>query len=374
MVLSVCSKQKNKGRYSTTMKILTQNDEHIQAISEKVLTEIPFALTADNGEIYILIKDLSKKMRDFIDGERIKGIDLHVFSIAYEERTVMKWRDCGYKCTYHSQSMQYLGRDVIIKYLHVRNPRNKAAINLIPWFMLPRKKYPVTAYAYAAWYITQPEEKAGVRKTGDVVKEIFGLDKFDPSTVSRACAQMTRVFAKRGEDAGPLSIQEPETDATVAEIVKWATEYLERRSTPEAEEHDNNEGAVRDDPQTITAILERAGEENDKECAGEVISNGNESKVNTARGWRAAGGSVNARILGNIPGELAKVTKPKPDVQSKVDRRDRPARPRGERLPAQRDELDFIETDELKMKRIKFTGCCKNIVLNAASLYHKFLI
>jgi len=372
MVLYVCSKQKNKGRYSTTMKILTQNDEQIQAIGEKVLTEIPFALTADNGEIYILIKDLSKEMSDFIDGKGVMGMELHVFSIAYEERTKRRWREYGYECTYHSQSMQYLGRDVIIKYLHVINPKTKAAVNLIPWFMLPRKKYPVTTYAYAAWYITQAEEKAGVRKTGDVVKGIFGLDTFDPSTVSRACAQMSQVFAQTGEDDGPLSIQEPENAATAAEIVKWATEHLEKH--PEIE-HDNNGEAAVFDPQPILSEAEGAGQENDnEEGACEVINRGNGGNANIALSWRATWKSENARILGNIPGELAKVIKPKPEVQSKVDRRDRPARPRGERLPAEREKIDFIETDELKMKRNKFTGYCKSIVLNAAILYHKFLI
>jgi len=64
------------------MKILTQNDNKVQAIGEKILKETPFALSAGNGEIYILIKDLPTEMDNFINGEPFDGEELHVFSEA----------------------------------------------------------------------------------------------------------------------------------------------------------------------------------------------------------------------------------------------------------------------------------------------------
>ena len=355
------------------MKILTQNEDNIQAIGKKVLKETPFALRTDKGEIYILIKDLPDEMKSFIDGEPFEGEELHVFSEAYEERVTRRWRGHGYERTYRRQSMEYMGRTVTIKYLHVINPETKVGVSLIPWFMLPKRRYPVTTYIFAAWYSTLPEEKAGVRKTGEVVRELFRLNTFDPSTVWRACAQISRIFGEQVENDGPLSIQEPKI-ATTAAIMDRVNEFLEKCTSAETIEDNKNRGTDEFKAQPRPAAAENAVQENeDQEGAGQDKNSSNHvGNTNTATANRAD--AVSARILGNIPVELAKVTRPEPVKQSKQDRRDRPARPRGERLPKEPEGSLLIESGELKKKRDELTMVCMNMVLNAVCLYHKFLI
>jgi len=357
------------------MKILTQNDDNIQAIGEKVLKETPFALSTGNGEIYILIKDLTAEMDNFINGEPFKGEELHVFSEAYEKRVARRWREHGYECAYRRQSVEYMGRTITIKYLHVKNPETKIDVSLIPWFMLPKRKYPVTTYVFAAWYSTLPEEKAGLRKTGEVVRELFELSTFDPSTVWRVRAQISHIFGEQREEDRTLSIQEPKI-ATTADIIDRITEFLEKCPSSEAIKYDTKEDAKEFQAQLAPAAAGNVEQKNEnQEGAGQDKNSGNKkANTSTAPAGRAVGYEVSAQILGNIPVELAKVTKPEPVKQSRHDRRDRPARPRGERLPKEPEGSLLIESNELKKKRYEFTMVCMNMVLNAVYLYHKFLI
>jgi len=357
------------------MEILTQSDDNIQAIGEKVLKETPFALHTDNGEIYILIKDLPEEMENFIGGEPFKGEELHVFSEAYEKRVLRRWREHGYECTYHRQSMEYMSRTITIKYLHVKNPETKIGVSLIPWFMLPRRKYPVTTYVFAAWYSTLPEEKAGVRKTGEVVRELFELNTFDPSTVWRTRAEISRIYGEQGENEDPISIQEPKIASTAA-IMDRVIEFLEKCPSAETIEDNKNGGTDEFKVQTAPAAAENDGQENEnQEGAGQDKNSKNHGgSANTASAGRAAEDAVSAGILGNIPVELAKVRRLEPVRQSKHDRRDRPARPRGERSPKESKGSVLIESGELKKKRDELTKVCMNMVLNAVCLYHKFLI
>ena len=271
--------------------------------------------------------------------------------------------------------MEYMSRTITIKYLHVKNPATKVGVSLIPWFMLPRKKYPVTTYVFAAWYSTQPEEKAGVRRTGEVVRELFELNTFDPSTVWRARAQISRIFGEQGENNGPLSIQEPKI-ASTATIMDRIIEFLGKCPSAKNIEDNKNEGADEFKEQSTPAAAENIRQENENQegASQDKNSNNHGDNANTALTDRAAVDAVCAGILDNIPLELAEVTRPEPVKQSKHDRRDRPARPRGERSPKASEGSVLIESGELKKKRDEFTMVCMNMVLNAVFLYHKFLI
>ena len=145
-------KNDQKGQESTTKTMITQIDEIIQAIGGKVYTEIPIVQDASGDTIYILIKDLPEKTANYIQGEMDKGMEpdegmeLPVLPEDYEKMVIAGWRSRGYECTNCKQSMEYLKREAIIRYLHVINPESGVSIFLIPWFMLPRKKYPVQVY------------------------------------------------------------------------------------------------------------------------------------------------------------------------------------------------------------------------------------
>jgi len=356
--------------------MITQDDNIKQAIDERVFAEIPIVQTKSDGAIYILMKDLPEETENYIQGERYEGLELSVLPEGYEKMVFAGWRSRGFECTYCKQSMEYMKRDAIIRYLHVKNPGTEVSIFLIPWFMLPRKKYPVQIYAYAAWYSTYAEKPAGVTEAAEVVKELFGLETFDPSTVYRSRAQMSRLLREHGENDDALSIQEPKT-ATTEAIIEWVTEFLEKQPMDKSIEYADGMKAAGIDAQPIPATEEADGQTSESQIYAEKATDSSDNEGNSAL---AAGGrtadrvsddSVIERVLGNIPRALAEVKEPK--IRAEHERHKRAPRERGERLPAEHKEIDFIKSGQLKTIRDEFTINCKNIVLNAALKYHKLL-
>jgi len=362
--------------------MIAQNNETIQAIGERVYSEIPIVQDANGGSIYILIKDLPEKTAKYIRGEMDEGteldegIELPILPEGYEKMVIAGWRSRGYECTYCNQSMEYMKREAIIRYLHVMNPEAGVSIYLMPWFMLPRKKYPVQVYAYAAWYSTYAEKPAGVTEAAEVVRELFGLETFDPSTVYRSRAQMSRLLRGHGENGDALSNQEPKL-ATTEAIIDWVTEILEKQPTDKSIKYADGMEAAGIGAQPKPATEEADGQTSETQrCAEKTTGSGdNESKAAIAAGGRAAhrasDGSVIAHVLGNIPQALLEVKKPK--IRVRHEHRERAPRERGGRLPAEHKEIDFVKSGQLKTIRDEFTRNCKNIVLNAALIYHKLL-
>jgi len=354
------------------MTMIAQNEDIIQAIIERV-NEIPIVQCESGGAIYILLRDLPEKATKFIQGESFEGMEVPVLPDDYEKMVITGWRSRGYICTYCRQSMEYMKREVIIRYLHVKNPETEVSIYLIPWFMLPRKRYPVQVYTFAAWYDSIAAKPAGVIETAEAVKELFGLETFDPSAVSRSKAQIARIFR---EHDGVLSAQEPETASTAA-ILDWATEALTKQAPAESIKCANEMKAAGIETQVIPATAEGGAQASETQRYAEKVtdSSGNEGKTDIEFRRRTAqrerDDSVIARVLGNIPHALAEVKKPKLRVKHK--RRERPPRERGERLRAEHKEIDFVESPQLEKIRNDFTKICKNIVLNAALTYHKLL-
>jgi len=358
--------------------MIPQDNNIIQAIDERVFAEIPIVQATNGGALYILIKELPEETANYIQGERYEGEELPVFPEDYEAMVVAGWRSRGYKCSYCRQSMEYMKRVAIIKYLHVINPCTGVSIFLIPWFMLPRKKYPVQIYTYAAWYSSLTEEPAGACETAEVVKKLFGLETFDPSTVYRSKAQISRIFGEYGKNGTALSTQEPQT-ATTETIIGWVTEALAKHPTDESVK---NGGVIKPaeietphKPETTKGDLQT--NETQRSAVRITDSGNNKGKADTASVERAVHRAdddvVSAQVLGNIPQALAEVKKPEVYVNRKTERRWRIPRKRGERLRAKHKEIDFIELRRLEIIRNEFTSNCKNIVLNAALKYHKLL-
>jgi len=373
-------KNNQEGIKTPTKTMITQNNETIQAIGEIVYNEIPIIQDASGGAIYILMKDLPEKTANYIQGEMgeiEEGMELPVLAEGYEKMVLAGWRSRGFECTNGRQSMEYMKCNVIIRYLHVINPETGASIFLIPWFMLPRKKHPVQVYAYAAWYSTYAGEPASVTEAAEVVKGLFGLETFNPSTVYRTRAQMARLFREHGENDGALSNEEPKTASTEA-IIDWVTEELEKQPSNEPIKYTDGIKAAGDDTQPIpTAVKDDDGQTSEIQRSAEKSTGrcDKEGSAALAPGGRAAhrasDDSVIARVLGNIPRALAEVKKPK--IRIKYERRRRTPRERGERLPAKHKKIVFIQPGQLKTIRDEFTRGCKNMVLNAALNYHKLL-
>jgi len=359
------------------MTMITQHNEIIQAIDEKIIKKIPIVQYASGGAIYILLKELPEETTKFIQGESFTEMELPVLPEDLEEMVIAGWRSRGFKCTYCWQSMEYLEREAIIKYLHVINPETGVSIYLLPWFMLPRKRFPVQVYAYAAWYNTIANMSAGIIETAEVVKALFKLETFDASTVWRTKAQITRIFREQTENGGVLPKQEPEIASTTA-ILDWVTEALMKQPPAESIENADEMEAPRIETQPIPATSEDGGQPSETRRSAEKTTNsgGNEVNGGIGPGGRnaqcAKNHSVIAFVLGSIPQALAEIKKQKTPV--KHERRERPTRERGERLKAKHKEIDFIEPDRLEAIRNDFTEICKKIVLNTALIYHKLLI
>ena len=355
------------------MSMITQNNDLLQAIDERVINEIPIVHSVSGGAMYVLLRDLPEKATKFIQGESFVGMEVPVLPDGFEKMVMTGWRSRDFICTYCRQSMEYMKRDVIIRYLHVKNPETGVSICLIPWFMLPRKRFPVQVYAFAAWYDSIAAKPVGVIETAGVVKELFGLETFDPSTVSRSKAQMARIFR---EHDGALSDQEPDTASTAA-ILDWVTEALTKQAPVEPIKCADGMKATGIDTQPMPATAEGDSQpcETQKHAERAAGSGDNEGKTDKASiggtAQRVSDDSVVARVLGNIPHALAEVKKPK--LRVKYKRRERPPRERGERLRPEHKEIGFVESPQLEKIRNDFTKICKNIVLNAALTYHKLL-
>jgi len=95
--------------------MITQNNDIVQAIDERVFTEIPIVQTTNDGAIYILMKDLPEETAKYIHGEGFEGMELPVLAENYGEMVVAGWRSRGFKCIYCRQSMEYMKREAIIK-------------------------------------------------------------------------------------------------------------------------------------------------------------------------------------------------------------------------------------------------------------------
>ena len=370
------TKRTKRGQDTTTKAMITQIYETLQAIGEKAYTEIPIVQDTGDGTIYILIKDLPEKTANYIQGELDEEMELPVLPEDYEKMVIAGWRSRGFECTYCKQSMEYMKHDAIIRYLHVINPETGVSIFLIPWYMVPRKKYPVQVYAYAAWYSTYAEKPAGVTETAEVVKELFGLETFDPCTVYRTRAQMARLLNGYGEKGGAISNEEPKMAATEA-VIDWVTEILEVQPSDKTIKYDDGMKAAGIDIQPIPAAEETGGQTSETQRSSEKATDHVENDENTAlvtgrsAAHRASDDSVIAMVLGNIPQALTQVKKP--EIRVKHECRERTPRVRGERLPVKHKEIDFIKPSQLKTIRDEFTRNCKNIVLNAALIYHKLL-
>jgi len=370
------AKNNQKGHRFTTKIMIAQNEDIIQAIGEKVYNEIPIVQDASDGAMYILIKDLPEKTANYIQGEMDEGMELPVLTEDYEKMVVAGWRSRGFICTYCRQSIEYMKHDALIKYLHVINPETGVSIFLIPWFMLPRKKYPVQVYACTALYSTIAGEPAGAIETAEVVKRLFGLETFDPSTVYRTKAQMSRLFWEHAENDGAISNQEPKIASTES-IINWATEALEMRPSDKSIKNADWMKATVFGTQPKPDPKEDGGQTSETQESDEktVDSDGNKGNENTAPGERVAHctdeDSVCRRILGNITRTLADVRKPKPRV--KHERRHRAPRVRAPRLRATHKKIDFVGKPQLERILNDFIRDCKNIVFNAALQYHKLL-
>jgi len=288
----------------------------------------------DDNRAYILVKDLSEEMTDFIFSGKVITSELHVFSEDFEKEIIRKWRSMGFKVIYRSQRLDYMRKDVTIKYLEVRNPKTGMKISLIPWFLAPGRPFPIFVYLYAVLQYYNSGQKS-MQSSAMATRELFRLSSnFGKSTISRTIDLMEPLLSSFQMNS-PLPVEEPEIPSAT-ETINCIPELLENCRSIEAIENALGIKAV---------------------CLPPPVRRKNNVSY----------------ALSLIPDELSNVIKDKkPRPKKHRDNRKRPARPR--KKPPVQHVPDYVEFRERERIRKAFIHLCKAIVLNAAVSYHRFLI
>jgi hypothetical protein len=296
---------------------------------------VPLILSDGASCLYLLIKDVSKELEDFILTGKTQTAEFHVLS-AEQERTVMdRWKQMGLTVTYHRQRIEYMYREVTITYLCVGNPATGMKISLIPWFMLPRRPYPIFAYIYAIWYY-QTTGKKSLSQSAATAGKLFGIDTLNKSTVSRNIKAMEH-FNEISQIDKPLSTDGPETPSD-KEVIECIPEILGSDTSVESLERRYGQRIKR-----LPEPIQHTGAAQD--------------------------------VLSAIPGEFSQVIKnSEPPKKKTRDVRKRPGRPRSKGSQRVQRQPDFVGAAQIEKKRRRFIEICRSMVLNATAVYHRFLI
>jgi hypothetical protein len=348
------------------MEILSQNIFELQQkIISNIIHDIPIILANDEDSIYILVKDLTEEMNNFINtGETGSDIyELHVFSDEYEQKLIDMWNAAGFSHTYRSQKIDYMDNNsTIIKYLKVTNPQSGLSISFIPWFMAPDRPYPVFTYIFASWHYANSAQKS-LRLSAIATGEVFGASSFHKSTVSRNIKAMSDILSKIHFDR-PLSVIEPKIP-----LLESAAEISPLESVSEIMPPEN-----RADPTSATGIIERATKLLTSCMSVETLVK--ECGINAGRApTPIRGANAISYALSNIPDELSKVIIDKePIIKGSCDTRKRPPSEHRKRMPAKKIRQNFVASERKKQIRLDFIAICRVIVIDAAVTFHRFLI
>ena len=316
--------------------MITQNENNTQDILKKVYDEVPVILSARDGKFYLLIKELNKKLNNFIiDGEKTGDL-YHALSTEQESYIAKLCREQKFTLTYRSQRMEYLKCEVAIIYPQISSPENDMAISIVPWFFLPHQPYPVFVYAYAVSHYLKSADKS-LKLSAEVAGEVFGIPNLNKSTVLRNFTEMEHLF-DISKIERPLSIENRATQTT-EEMIDAIADILKNR-------------------ESIDELKKIYGER--LKCLPKRIKN--TEKISMA--------------LSGIPNELLKVIKPgSTDRGKSYDSRRRPSRPHGDKKePLQRTVIHYVESHEIRLIRINFIAAFRNIVMDAAKTYHRLLM
>ena len=113
---------------------------------------LPYALVYDGPVRYALITELPEELNKWIyTGET----DQNTFCIYNKEKIneiKSVCRGLGYTVTQGTQVIDFKRKKATIEYLQIKNPAAKTSIALIPWFIVPRMKYPVFTYLFTYWF------------------------------------------------------------------------------------------------------------------------------------------------------------------------------------------------------------------------------
>ena len=287
--------------------------------------------------MYFLITDLNAELAEFmLTGKNNEDGIFHVFPPHEEDAMAGHWEELSYEVKLRRQQICHMRHTITIEYLEVRSPETGASISLVPWFLLPGRRYPVFVYLYAIWHYHRTGKKS-LDESASAAGKVFRVEQLNKSTVFRSIKAMERSIDIARIDE-PLS-------SGVHEAVS-REELLER--IPEILEGRRSIGSLR-------------------EIYGEMVK----PLPVPVRQSKAIG-----QVLSNIPDKLSNVIKPRGAAGRKVrDARKRPARARkgGGKERVQRI-ICYAESWEIERIRMGFIEISRSLVMDAAVKYNRFLV
>jgi hypothetical protein len=214
-----------------------------------------------------------------------------------------------------------MGHAAEIEYPIISDPIAKTSVALIPWFMLPRKQFPIFIYLYAYWCCRS--QNTSVREAAAAVEQLFKT-VIHYSVVSRSLNMVENLLS--------IEVQIPTSlpaAVTISDIFKNISSYL------------------------TTAINQEQPQ-----------SSGGRPAVTVMQ-------SITVRFVRIIQPKSSRSRKTKPPT-SAPKREKQTAEPCSENKKIKPDP--FIKPKRVRRTRQLFIILCRRLVLNAAILYHKFMI
>jgi hypothetical protein len=315
--------------------MIAQNQTETQEVIEEIFHKIPIVLIGRDSCAYVLVHDLREEIENFILTGKIDKNEIHIFSNEKEQELEKEWREQGLEFSYHKQPMEYMRKTVTFIYPQVKNPETEVNIALIPWFMLPDRPYSAITYLFGIRHYINTGQKS-MQESAEVTKEMFRLESFDKSTLSRSIKAMGGVFdISINDEAPPTDMPKalPTTDV-ISRIPEWLKSYP-----------------------TIESLAEGCGVK-----AAPLPPPVNQNLAA-------------ARALIAIPGNLTEVVRDKTlNRNERRDTRKRTTRSQEKKKTAAKRRLNLIESWKIDLKRIDFIKHCKAAVLDMAITHHRFLI
>jgi hypothetical protein len=179
-------------------------DFNTETLIDQARHYLPYVLMEGGYEKYILLTEISNELNEWIHTGKTEEVGFRVLSDNKENKLRLICRSQGLTVTRGCQMMEYMGHSAEIEYLRVRNPAAETSVAMIPWFMLPRKKYPVFVYLFTYWYCKCLQKS--VRESATAAEQLF-MVKIHYSVICRSMIMAKALF----DIEEPISTTSPTT-------------------------------------------------------------------------------------------------------------------------------------------------------------------
>jgi len=317
------------------MGMIPQDIIEMQELISNVLCGIPAALVSGDECVYILFKDLSEELEQFISTGRTDSNQFNALSREDMKAVAECCEQNGLALKYRNLRMDYMHYKVMVACPQISSPACSMRVSLIPWFTLPGRPYPVFAYMFAIWHYNVSEKKSQ-RLSAAAAGKVFGIDSFNKSTVCRNIKAMGGLpEAIRADSAEP---GEKAGTKTTKEVIGCIPNVFKSRPPTESL----------------------------KEMLGGEVAPAPENVNNTQNLTHA---------FDAIPQEYSKViVEAAPAGNRRRDMRKRPARPRKRQEPGVQRILRFADSAKIERIRRGFIVACCSMAIDSAVIYHKFML